>query len=342
MLIYIVFLFTQFQNVQTVNLEKKDTFINLDNIQNIKLNDHFYNKTTSTCNDRGDVITFDYGNNLVHIFRNGRHLLEFGKSGNGPMEFADFKKISATNDRILILSINRYQIFDLDGNYINSGKMEGIGFASVISEGDLFKLHFGKYRFPMYRKINIDNLGKLTNLEINPLKNVPQNQHNNQRIRTQGLLQQSNIVSMYFEGEYKLITYSNDMIPLKIYYRSFNRIKKGKPDYSNFINRSYSKEDIQRFVNQMTSSNDDGFENDIKEIIGIYGDFLFVRTSTKDFNHNNIDIIDMKNNTYDSILLDDEKINDVNLFGDKLIVNGKNDEIGPYVTIYKISLKHKI
>ena len=133
--------------------------------------------------------------------------------------------------------------------------------------------------------------------------------------------------------------------------RPFDRID--LEDYSNHNFVWYSDQESKDKENAMYRKEyallTEGYETDIKNIIGTYKDYLFISVQSENKKILLIDVISPKYEFYTQIEINDPDLFIINslkmlhkitarIIDNKLILYCKNDELGPFAIVYDIKI----
>jgi hypothetical protein len=85
----------------------------------VKIESEFYNRTNSIFAPNGDLFVLDWGNKKVKVFnRQGKLLRSFGSEGNGPGEFAAVSNIKMASDMFRVMDVGGPSFFDYDFKHL--------------------------------------------------------------------------------------------------------------------------------------------------------------------------------------------------------------------------------
>ena len=328
--------------------------------KSIKLADEangFYEEIISRAAPNGTLYVYDKGNKLCHKFdKSGKLVLTFGKAGSGPGEFSDFiLDFSASNERLIFKNAAKRSImlFDTKGKFITDIKGDLLIGAQIVINNENIEFHFPKNELSKTLNVIIDKDGK----EISRRKNkeyeegalakmqqgLSDKQLKKNVERPLSFMPYNGGFVQHYRGPYKIDFIDKSYRISKTLVFDYKRIKIEDPLElasaleQKFLKNATAKQKMkaiavfQKVVNQLG-----GYHPDIIDIIGSYKNYLFVQTKAEDKKTLLIDVINSSNMIVQKIKVNCDEISSVKLMYGYLLINQKNDNDGPFATVYKL------
>jgi len=311
----------------------------------------FYDRIISTRAINGAYVVMDRGNSLVKVFNKDGHLeTSFGRAGQGPGEISRPRYLAATKDRIIVVQTQKTIVFDYSGKVVQEIKNDFFGFNGprpILFDDHFFLVQrFSTFNKNFYKSYNYNgnlleskkNNGFSLNTTIEQL-DFSEFQRNN--IKSPRSIQPFNDGFIWFlPGEYKIEILTSRLEVERSYFRDFERVNEDYSDWDDPEDEKMSKE--QRAAQAQMRKNHikltRGFESDIVKILGEWNNFLLVQTSSENLNKLQIDVISKHFKLFDIISIECDLILEVELVNNQLLVSSKNNDIGPYLTVYNLEL----
>lgn len=350
-----VFLFLAFflqvsaqADVQTVQMKKEPSKLGSIQVEHLFTiedeEDGFYSNAMSARMPNGNIVVLDKGNKLVHVFdKEGKKLVVFGKEGNGPGEISSPMFVFASNDRIIVTEVLKAHIYDASGKHIEDVKLlVGGQQAMILHQGNQFYVHqlFQKNPKFLYGKLSPD--GEISGLVKNPnYKSDAGNQNTQYFTSTISQIITDAGIYSHEEKDYAVVLNSKSMTPLKKFTRPFERVERKDDEYPT-ISFGGSKTDKKIMAKQKKANAElrrktGKYHNDINHFLGYDKGHLFVSVRSKEKNEMKIDVLK------DGVFIDQLTVKHQNQWagarvsGGILLVDDKNDDIGPFISVYKLS-----
>ncbi|MCB0279514.1 MAG: hypothetical protein KDD94_08440 [Calditrichaeota bacterium] len=309
--------------------------------QIIKESDKFYNRIVSAISPNGKIVILDLGNSRINVYNpQGKLITEFGKAGNGPGELnRSYGELLLTDERIIVY-MQKVIIFDYQGNVIAE-------IPRVLN--DLLELHNNELFFnqgveyPVETILTVYDLqGKLLRKERNPNQtnetydySNPQNIINSLVMRfrkPQQLTRYKDGFVQRFAGAYKFQVLDPQRKVETVFTRDFNRVDEIISQEDKMNNKGQLVQAARKIV-----SGD--YMDDIQSILGEVNGYLFLQTANKNPNQLDIDVISPQGEYYSRLSISGDLILSCQLMAGKLLINYKNDAIGPYLKVFSLDFK---
>lgn len=315
--------------------------------------DEFYSEIQIQITKSERIVIFDKGNSRFTIYdKTGKKLRVFGKEGNGPGELSQVFWFFTSNNRILAIKRLNMLIFDLYGNLIKDLKGD---FSNYTIDNKSKQLRFVS---PLIlnnkiKSITLNLNGELLSTEENEYYDPEKKRIVNDLIKgteesyqkAQGYIDYKNMYLQHFKGSYKFqIVELNGKI-LKTYTRDFPRLKLREDQFLNITINKNMRKDIQKkqlelkaryYDTLMKESN--GYQDDIERIIGLYKNYILIKTASSDKEILSIDVLDSDFKLYSTFEKKYEDLQNVFIKQNKMVFSMKNDDIGPYTIISDIQI----
>lgn len=316
--------------------------------------DGFYDEIITRSAPNGTIYVYDKGNKLCFKFdKNGKHLLTFGKEGNGPGEFSQFViDFYASNDRIIFKNFASQIVmfFTSEGKFIKDVKENKLVLSQPVVVGDNFEFHFPKNEFTEKVKAVYDKDGNELETVTNEgfvegamaaARANPDMKKNLQR--PVSFMPFNNGFAQHYVGAYKVEFVNKAGEITKRFTTNYDRVK--IKDLADLIPRAQKKffdqapaEQKKMFLQMMTSASKElgGFHPDIVDILGTHKNYLFIQTRAEDNDVLKIHVISDKDELVQEITLKCDEITSAKVTNGLLLVNQTNDEVGPYASVYRL------
>ena len=305
--------------------------------------DGFYNAIHATLTSDGKIVVLDYGNNHISIFDQiGKRLLTFGKSGSGPGELSTPSTVLVARQHIFVPDALKLHIYKMDGSHVLDKNMLIEGQQALIAQsGDQVYVHqlHQKNAAYLYGKMNLN--GDFTNL----LKNTRYvNQDND------GMQMQTNLIEYIFtesgiytleKKTYKFFLHDLNFNLQKTYTRDFNRVERKANEYGNVVigrGNLSEKEHKKRVAaaNAALRKRMSPYHDDVISFSGFDKNRLYLQVRSQERDEIKIDVIE-NDNYIDQISVPFEgRFGFATIRNGLMLVSEKNDEIGPFISIYKL------
>lgn len=312
----------------------------------------YYDRVHSTYSDKGEVVVLDIGNKLVHRYdKDGKHILSFGKEGSGPGELNRPREIFALKDRIIVRDGRSIHLFKNDGSFVKDISENWA--RPVINEMGIFfnfwtsprvRFRTKQYNFDgeLVKQIKNEAYSKEAAENRDGRRGFDSSRLKEMMSRPRGNVQFAKRFIQYYPGQYHLEILdekNNSVVHLKRKYTRKKEIQEVLDRRQQRMNSRGGGKERQKRRKQMMAMRDDitgGYQNDIVEIIGTNNDYAFVRTSSDKIGTLEVDVISADFKYTSKFKIEGDEILSASVVKDKLLVNFKNDEEGPYVKVYDV------
>lgn len=303
----------------------------------VKKVDEFYTETSSSFTPNGELIVLDIGNKKVKIYnREAKLLRSFGEEGNGPGEFAGPSTILAAKDIFCVKDVGGQSFYDYDFNLLYETNYYRTGNRSL----ELVRNQF------VYRSENfldyftVTKIGGLSeNIKLNVQlynRNLPKNTKKYFTLPQKFKETKAGNIGRY-AGDYVLEVRDNNYHLTHILKKKTDELYlDGKPRIK--IVGEPSKKQKELLAKQMSKK----LEQRISSVWRVLGDTkhgVIVRTTRGGINYKKLalDLISHNLQNYSELTFTfEDRITDARIKYGKLILDLKNDEIGPYVQVYDL------
>lgn len=314
--------------------------------------DGYYNSITVKVY-KEQYFVLDKGNFILHIYDNkGNEKFSFGKEGNGPGEFSQFENLLlVAKNRILMTKWDKVSIYNFKGEHIKDIKVQSYSYnISDLNESLVFEPKIGKNVNAYVYDFNGTKLKETEKKEIEEgekevfiLDDIKA--MSKMWLKPSDWKKWDNYILRNSNLDYRIDIGDENGNVLKSIYRSFDRVKLVLDEDWKFVSVGDAKKDkeINAKYRVEYEKSKNGFESDIIKLLGFFKDYLLVQISHSDKDHAYFDIITIdgkfKSQLKIPIPLGVEKVRYFDLSSNKLIAHYKNDDIGPFAKIYKLSFK---
>ena len=298
-----------------------------------KIQKDFYTRAVATVQNN-QIAVYDAGNKKVHLYDNKlNEILSFGKEGNGPGEFSGQEHtIFMNQDRIFVFSFNKVHLFDKKGNHVKSIRnwSEPTIEVKPTKNGIFFFSSFMPNRKELQK--TIDNDGNVIKSVQNPIykEKFEENMGYGNIVKTK------NGFALFKKDKYNVTIYDEQFKKItKKIVRPFERFK-ADAEYFKLKGNVPESELPQALSYMMQLSG--GFKSDVKHL-ETYKDYIIAFTETESRNKLSFDIIDKSYNIIGSQSIEfKDRLQSYKFVEDKLVFSFRNDDIGPYIKIYDVSM----
>ena len=281
------------------------------------------------------------GNSRLNLFNpSGEFVRSFGKAGNGPGELnRNYGHLLLTTDQIIVY-MQKVIIFDYSGKLI--AEIPRVLNDLIEIKNNQIYFHQG-IEYSTQTWLNVYDLnGKFVRSEANPNPQVavsdeysPDNIINTlvKRFRKpQQMTRYQGGFVQRFAGEYKFQLLDSKRKIKTVFLRDFDRVD----HVIDQKEEKNSKGDIVQAARKIVSGD---YMDDIQSIVGEIDGYLFLQTANKNPNQLDLDIISPSGDFYSQIKLSGDLILSCQISEGKLLINYKNDTVGPYLKIYSLHFK---
>jgi hypothetical protein len=306
----------------------------------------FYKRVIAVLNTKNDLIVADAGNKRILIYNDGKVVKEFGEEGTGPEEINDIFGLELIgNDRILISTQGDYKVFDYEGRFMGSINSHEHGFSDlVIFKNQIVRIFSNKQS--KYLRIHYDKNGeelfKIENRNVQKpeeIKGIKMFYMN-----STGGIEYQNLLAKSIGKTYQIDLLDENFEVKKKYQRNFERIKRNFKDFKlSFSFKGSSKKEeakMRASAEQQMKTQMGEYLSDITDILGTFDDALIVRIASENPQKTlSLDLIKNDKLYTQFTKTFEDNINNVSIANGLLSIAFKNEEIGPYIKLYKITLK---
>ena len=325
--------------------KKKDAF-NLSEILSIIDSDEgFYERAFAAISPDGKIVVADAGNKQIHIYSEaGKKIRSFGQEGSGPGEFRQIFNIGALSDAVVIRDEIKLSFFSYEGRFtkdISLVASGSVGSPVFLKNSVLVYYESGKHVYQVFNEKGEE----LKSVLRKGYKETGDNGRMMIKIGMRRPIPFKNGFVMEDKSLYKITHYNKDLEEQETISRHFTRVerdlealeKKINIDIENNMSKSERGKMIakirQDIINRMGK-----YETDIQGILGEIEDCLVVSTATGKENVLSLDII-KDNQLYTQKTLEfEDHIQQSRIDNGTLILSFKNEEKGPYIKLFKISV----
>jgi hypothetical protein len=259
-----------------------DFFSDIDYIPLESNDDHLIGQITQMLIYQDKIYILDLQQHTVFCFqKDGKFLFEINKKGTGPGEYVELDNISIDHDKNHLLlcnnSINKILVFDLNGNYIQTYKIDcNANVFTYIADG--YSAFFGDFTAnPKYEKEqNTPNL-LITRLDEDVQKVQYTDLFFPSNINFGATVSPATCFSSYQSGTVTLLEAYNDTIyhllsnkVERAYYIDFGDMKKGDGFYSLLYNPVTDSKKIFEYETNHNVCNIIGLSETSKNIFFVY------------------------------------------------------------------------
>jgi hypothetical protein len=349
----IVFVFSFISILSQQSIKLKNTEANPFNFKKtmtlIEKNEGFYEEVISTVGPDGRFYIFDRGNQVCSQFdENGTFIRFIGKPGNGPGEFNAFvQKLFATKDRIIFLNFGRRVIsfYDTDGNFIKDVTHQN--FTSAYFTSDILEIdqRIHIYQLNKYREFIFSKDGNIIDIlksEVKKPKKKPSafmtTDHPVDVVRfNDGFIRS-------FNGPFKIDLIDESRTLIKQFGIDFKRIpirditniygRQHRTWFNSLTDENEKMETLKRWEKEKDEMG--GHFSDIVLLLGVSNDHLFLQLRTESMNMFKIAIISTQYELVQIEEIQSSEITSAVVINGHLLINQTNDDVGPFVDVYKL------
>ncbi|MCB0280224.1 MAG: hypothetical protein KDD94_12000 [Calditrichaeota bacterium] len=336
-MLFILVLFLQV-NIKLSNEPYDQSSIGISFLEEIK--DSFYTRISGTLLKNGQLVIYDHGNHRLNIYDEKYNLIKtFGKEGDGPGELSGRERLFAIDNYIGLFGIyDRIKLFDHSGEFVREIKKVIMGFYRVEEIIAGFRIYL-RNSTDFYQ--DIDFFGNILNTE--------KSQTSYSMASMEQLIKMPSDVMQFgkqfiqsFELNYKLIILDENLSTAHIITRDFERILDDNPIRRKIVFGATKKEQasMQAKIDNQQKKITGGYKSDIRRLLGVLNNHILLITASPDKATLSIDIIspDLRLKSIQKIRGENISDYQTQLIGDKLLVTMKNDEVGPYLKLYQITI----
>jgi len=152
-----------------------------------------------------------------------------------------------------------------------------------------------------------------------------------------GLTEFNNGYVQYYPGEYHIEYLTKNKESIVHITKNYDRIK--DVPINLLKNQKGQSAKMKKHMQLMMSARQQAigdYKSDVQSILGTTKDFIYLRTSTKSNKELNIDVISVDFTYVTHLKIEGDEILSASIEQNKLLVNFKNAEEGPYLKIYDI------
>jgi hypothetical protein len=297
----------------------------------VKIESEFYNKTNSSLTPNGELIVLDIGNKKIKVFnRHGKLLRSFGSEGNGPGEFAGVSSVRTAAEMFCITDVGGPSFFDYNFKHLFDTNYSHTKNRSLIIKNAQFI--YAPSDFSNFMKVTESGLSPATKLNVKSYDlKAPKNTNSFFTRAVQFKETKAGLVGVY-KTEYIIAVRDSNFELTHI-------IKKNvDPIYSTGMKVKVIGEptDAQKkiiakrkfSINRLSS---------IRRNVGDteFGFLIEVTTGKKGFRELDLISHDFEYLAKINLKYPDKLVKIRTIYG-KIIMDLKNDEIGPYVQVYDL------
>ncbi|MCB0280671.1 MAG: hypothetical protein KDD94_14270 [Calditrichaeota bacterium] len=323
----------------------KSNALKITELKTIAPDEGFYDRIYASLSSNGKLVVADIGNRTINIYdENYKRIKQFGKEGSGPGEFENIFGVSTSNDRIYVRShFNRISIFDFKGNHIKDVNSFEFGSGEMVfNDGIIMKYKDdAKYLMVVY-----DKNGEVTKQIENKNYKEPETRGNRMMLTISGssYVPYKNGYVKAERGEYLFKFFDKSFNETESYTKDFERVKR---DLSGFnfslkmegASKKQQAEAQQRMKEQAMKQLGE-YEDDVNSALGFVGDYLLLSVATSAENKLLIDVISPDKQYFTQVELEGDEIINSSVQQNKLLIAYKNEEQGPYLKVYDLSIQN--
>jgi hypothetical protein len=351
---FFVFLFIQSPIHKINSNELKTAALSFVNEVKIPNNENaFYTGIMIQITKNEQIVIFDKGNSQFNIYDiKGKKLRVFGKEGNGPGELSQVLWFFTSNNRILVIKALNMLIFDINGNLINVVKGDFTRY-SIDETSNQIRFVSPLILNNKIKSITLSLNGEQLSTKENEYYKPDKKRNVNNIIKgveesydkANGDIEYGDKYLQNFKGSYKFQLVEKSGKVIKTFTRDYPRLKLQEHQFVNFkIQKDWSKKRIKQALELKAKYHNtlmkvsNGYQDDIDRILGLYKNFILIKTASPVKELLRIDVLDSNFNLYTTY---EKKYKDFQNFfikKNKAIFEMINDDIGPYTIISDIQI----
>jgi hypothetical protein len=304
-------------------------------IKELRLDNEFYERTYTAIAPNGNLIVVDKGNSRIKIIDSNNKVIHvFGREGFGPNELIYPYGVYITEKNYIVNDSRHYQIYNYNNELIREISNEGANL--VVTDSNLMVINRGitHIKYFTHRGEFIREASKTAEYYT---KNINYSLPKFTRLPISPILTPLGFIANYF-GDY--VVEIRDLENNKIKYIIKRDVREQKFYTPKVIFQGKpTKKDKEKIAKLMVTNIE---RADIHSVLGNtpYG-FLVRLGSERDVLRLDLISYDLSYLALLEFYFGEDRLTYAAIQGDKLILDLKNDEIGPYVQIFELQKKTK-
>jgi hypothetical protein len=325
-----ILIFFFFQNIITLNKPIAQDSFEFKLVKELRLDNEFYERTYTAIAPNGNLIVVDKGNSRIKIIDADDNVIHvFGSKGEGPGELTYPYGIYITEKHYIVRDSRNYQIYNYSNELIR--EISSLNVSLIVTDSNLIMLNRERTNVKYYthRGELIREVPKIAEYYT---KNIDYSFHKSSRFPRGAISTPLGIAADYY-GNY--VVEIRDLESNKIKYILKRDV--GEREYSApkvIFQGKPTKKDKEKIAKLMASKIEGAA---IHSVLGNtpYG-FLVRLGSERDVLRLDLISYDLSYLALLEFYFGEDRLTYAAIQGDKLILDLKNDEIGPYVQIFEL------
>ncbi|MCB0278209.1 MAG: hypothetical protein KDD94_01815 [Calditrichaeota bacterium] len=323
----------------------KSGSIRLTQLARLTNNDEgYYSSVLSTVMENGNIVVLDRGNTIIYVYdQGGKELYKFGKEGSGPGEISRPMNIFSAYNQIFVQEDLKTHIYKINGEHIADVNLLIAGQQALLLENNnkifaqQLRHETGKYLFGIMKAD-----GSIGDFVENPNYNSDNDRNTRYYTSLVDYIITDKGIYSKDKGDYKFVFSDLKFQPVKTFTRPFDRVERKDDEYGvvrisqgDMSKSEHAKKEAA--ANAALRKEMGKYHDDIRTFVGIDNQRLFIEVKSDNDKLMKIDVIE--NDQYiDQLQIPHEgKYPQALIKNGLLLINDRNDDIGPFVTVYRVN-----